>query len=90
VSRLNIRITGVVQGVGYRYFVSRRATEYGLRGWVKNHADGSVQIDAIGAKGHLEDFLKYVRIGPPGSRVAGVTTQWHEDEPEYAGFDIRF
>lgn len=89
-SHLNVRITGVVQGVGYRYYLSRKAAEHGLRGWVKNHADGSVEVDVVGPRGFLEDFLRYVRIGPAGARVAGVTAHWNETEPGYTGFDIRF
>lgn len=89
-SRLNVRVTGIVQGVGYRYHVARRAHDSGLQGWVKNRADGSVEVEAIGPRGLLEDLLSFVRVGPAGAHVKGVQVQWYEDEPAYEGFDIRF
>ena len=89
-SRLTVRVTGVVQGVGYRYHVARRAHEHGINGWVKNRADGSIEVEAVGPKHLLEDFLSYVRIGPAGAHVAGVDVHWTDDDPKYEGFDIRF
>lgn len=89
-SRLNVRVTGIVQGVGYRYHVARRAHDCGLLGWVKNRADGSVEVEAIGPRGMLEELLSFVRVGPAGAHVKGVQVQWFEDEPAYEGFDIRF
>ncbi|MBI3872894.1 MAG: acylphosphatase [candidate division Zixibacteria bacterium] len=89
-SRLNILVTGVVQGVGYRYSVARRAKECQITGWVKNRSDGSVEIEAVGARGMLEEFLRYVRVGPPASHIAGLQTQWFDDEPVYKDFNIRF
>ncbi|GAB4321950.1 MAG: acylphosphatase [Candidatus Zixiibacteriota bacterium] len=89
-TRLHIRLTGVVQGVGYRYHIARRATKDGIQGWVKNRADGSVEIEAVGERQALEEFLNYARVGPPGAHVEHVTVDWHDDTPEYSGFDIRF
>jgi acylphosphatase len=89
-SRLSVRISGVVQGVGYRYFVARRARDHSLTGWVKNRADGSVEIEAVGPRGSLEQLLRYVRVGPPAAHVAGVNVQWFEDGPSYDGFEVRF
>ena len=89
-SLLNISIQGAVQGVGYRYHVARRATESELKGWVKNRSDGTLEIEAVGPKETLEGFLNYVRIGPPGARVEGVSVRWGKDDPTYPGFDIRY
>ena len=89
-SRLNVRVNGVVQGVGYRYHVARRAHGSGLNGWVKNRADGSVEVEAVGPRGLLEDLLTFVRVGPAGAHVTGVTVKWFNDDPDYEGFDIRF
>lgn len=87
--RLSVRINGRVQGVGYRYFVQRRAQEKSLTGWVKNRADGTVEIEAIGPKTSLEEFLNYVRVGPPAANVAKADVNWFDDEPPYKGFDVR-
>jgi acylphosphatase len=70
--------------------VARRAQDRGISGWVKNRADGSVQVEAVGPRDTLEEFLSFVRIGPAGAHVSDVAVQWHEDSPGYEGFDIRF
>ena len=89
-TRLSVHITGVVQGVGYRYFVVRKARERNVTGWVKNRPDGSVDIEAVGERPQLEEFLRMVRIGPPAAHTAGVDARWHEDGPEYEDFDVQF
>ena len=80
----------MVQGVGYRYFVARRAREHELHGWVKNRSDGSIEIEAVGPRGPLEEFLSYVRVGPPASHVNAVDVRWFDEGPSYNGFEIRF
>lgn len=89
-ARLNASVTGVVQDVGYRYFIVRRARERKLTGWVKNRADGTVVVEAVGERVVLEEFLNFVRIGPPAAHIAGVNTLWYKDGPKYEDFDVRF
>lgn len=89
-SRLRIRVTGVVQGVGFRYYVVRRARLLGLAGWTKNRGDGSVEIEAVGAPGPLNAFVEDVRIGPPGAHVTGLAVDRLEDNLAYEDFEIRF
>jgi len=62
-------VTGRVQGVGFRHFVHRAAAVEGLHGWVRNLADGGVEIRAEGESAALERFERQVRQGPPASRV---------------------
>ena len=88
-SRLRIRVTVVVQGVGFRYYVVRRAREYGLTGWVKNRPDSSVEIEAAGTAGPLNGFVEDVKTGPPGAHVTGVVVDRFEDDPGYQSFEIR-
>lgn len=88
--RLNVHIQGRVQGVGFRYFVMRKAQEQKLSGWVKNRADGTVDIEAVGPRSALEEFLSFVRVGPAAADVAQAEARWHDDEPQYKGFDVRF
>lgn len=71
-SRLHVRVTGVVQGVGFRWFVRERARRLGLAGWVKNLADGSVEVLAEGDQGQLDLLDGELKKGPPGSRVASI------------------
>lgn len=88
--RLTVRINGRVQGVGYRYFVQKRAQDHNLLGWVKNRPDGTVEIEAVGPRPSLEEFLHYVRVGPAAANVASAEVHWFEDEPSYNSFDVRF
>jgi len=70
--RIAVRVTGVVQGVGYRPFVYGQATELGLSGLVGNDA-GGVFVEAQGAADALETLVRALRVGPPLSRVDQVT-----------------
>ncbi len=70
--RLEATIRGRVQGVGFRYFVIRRATDLGLTGWVANAADGSVRVVAEGATAALDDLEGHLRAGPMGSIIEMV------------------
>ena len=65
-------ILGKVQGVGYRYFTQEIAKLSGIKGWVKNLPDGSVECVAAGETPSLEMFEKKIRKGPPLSRVVNM------------------
>lgn len=69
---LHFLIQGRVQGVGFRWFVHREATELELRGWVRNTEDGDVEIVAAGDAEDLADLRASVKRGPRGSRVDRV------------------
>jgi acylphosphatase len=82
-------ISGVVQGVGYRFFTRRAARNLGLAGYVRNLADGSVEAVARGNDEKLAALESVLRRGPSASRVDAVTV---EDYPAPVGsdaFDIR-
>lgn len=66
------RITGRVQGVGYRAWTLRQAQALGLRGFVRNRADGSVEVVALGPPETVEGLMRICRSGPAGARVDGV------------------
>ena len=65
-------VKGRVQGVGFRWFVHREAAELGLRGWVRNTADGQVEVLGAGEPGQLQELRSALRKGSRGSRVDGV------------------
>jgi acylphosphatase len=65
-------IQGRVQGVGFRWFVQREATELELRGWVRNTDDGEVEVVAAGAPADVEELRASLKRGPRGSRVDRV------------------
>ncbi|HFE64108.1 MAG TPA: acylphosphatase, partial [Caldithrix sp.] len=69
-------IKGMVQGVGYRYFAYRRAAVYDITGYVRNLADGSVEVFAEGPRTQLEAFLGELKRGPQLSYVEEVEGNW--------------
>ena len=69
---LHFLIRGRVQGVGFRWFVHREASELDLRGWVRNTEEGEVEIVVTGAPEDLDELRASLRRGPRGSRVDGV------------------
>ncbi len=66
---LHFLIQGRVQGVGFRWFVQREASELDLRGWVRNTEDGGVEVVASGTQEDLAELRASLRRGPRGSRV---------------------
>jgi acylphosphatase len=72
VERLEATVRGRVQGVGFRYFVVRRALELGIVGWVANAANGSVRCVAEGSAEALDTFEAALRSGPLGAAIEVV------------------
>ncbi|MDB5727377.1 MAG: acylphosphatase [Noviherbaspirillum sp.] len=68
----HLRITGVVQGVGYRASFEARARALKLSGWVRNRRDGSVEAMVSGDAQALEKIVDWARHGPPAARVDQV------------------
>ena len=86
-----LRITGIVQGVGYRYSFEREAVRLGVTGWVRNRADSSVEALIQGADEALEALTAWARRGPAGARVSAVTAgpAAAEHDRAYPRFEIR-
>lgn len=82
-------VTGRVQGVGYRYAVLRMAEEFGLRGWVRNRPDGSVEAWAQGNEAVLQEFVAFLRRGPRSARVDSVEIRSVEPDIDLTGFSVR-
>ncbi len=87
---LHLIVNGVVQGVGFRWFVERAAKNFGLTGWVKNLYDGTVEMYAEGDEGALKGFLDEIKIGPGSGRITGVKASWTEYTGKYDDFRITF
>jgi acylphosphatase len=68
----NIRITGRVQGVGFRYSAKQVARELGIKGYIRNLPDGAVYIEAEGTLPRLEDFIAWCNDGPPRAVIQFV------------------
>ena len=73
-------ITGRVQGVGYRLWAEREARRLGLRGWVRNRSDGSVEALAIGEAADVDAFAQACRNGPRMAHVAAVRREPATDD----------
>ena len=69
---MRVRIEGSVQGVGFRYWTERVASELGLGGWVRNRRDGSVEALFCGPREDVALMLERCRDGPRGARVTSV------------------
>lgn len=82
------RITGLVQGVGFRWWTRKTAGAMDLRGTVRNAPDGSVQVRVEGAPESLDRFEAALRDGPAPARVAALHREDPGDEPLPPRFEI--
>ena len=84
-------VSGVVQGVGYRYFVERAAKYLKLTGYVRNLRDGRVETYAVGSTASLDSLRTSLERGPNGSSVTAVTEEPAEIETRFTGsFSIEY
>lgn len=87
--RLHARIYGRVQGVSFRYNTLQTANRLGVRGWVRNRPDGSVEVMAEGAQGVLEALVEFLNTGPIGAYVRQVDVEWSAAIDEFEYFQVR-
>ena len=83
------RVMGRVQGVGFRYFAWREADSLGASGWVRNMADGSVEVLAAGSTDVLSSLRQRLEEGPRSSLVTSVAENDEVSEQTPEGFEIR-
>lgn len=81
-----LRIEGVVQGVGFRFFMQRRARSLGVTGWVRNRLDGSVEALVQGSTDAVTAIIAQARQGPRASRVADVKVS--DADGRFTEFDL--
>ena len=82
------RVTGRVQGVWFRGWTEGEAARLGLRGWVRNEADGSVTALVAGPRAAVEAMVAALHDGPPAARVEAVEAA-EIDEAAPEGFEVR-
>ncbi len=87
--RARVRVHGRVQGVGFRYATLQQGRALGLRGWVRNLADGTVEALVEGRSGNVESFLEWCAHGPAGARVTSVTTSEEARSGQLGEMEIR-
>ena len=85
---LRLEISGRVQGVGFRYSMREEAMRRGVRGWVRNRRDGSVEALAQGEAAAVQALIDWARRGPPGARVTEMRSSALE-EAAHHGFELR-
>ena len=89
-TRQAARITGRVQGVGFRHFTRQTARRLDLSGWVRNEPDGSVRLEAEGPHDAVEQLLEAVHEGPPAARVDEVDTDARNPTGSTEAFRVRY
>jgi len=88
--RIHLWVSGVVQGVAFRYYTIRKARDLSVVGWVRNLCDGRVEAIAEGEEWQLKELTKAMRIGPPSATVTGVEIKEEEYKNEFNQFEVRF
>jgi acylphosphatase len=88
-TRALIVVRGIVQGVNFRWFTQRRASDLGLTGFVRNAADGSVQATVEGARDGIEQLVDAMRVGPSAAVVESMQVEWHAPSGEFERFEVR-
>jgi acylphosphatase len=75
--------------VGFRYTTQHEGRKLGLHGWVRNRADGTVEVEAEGPAEALETFLSFLHRGPLGAHVDGVDAEWLAPQGGAPSFEVR-
>jgi acylphosphatase len=87
-ARASIVIKGEVQGVGFRFFVRAKAQALGLKGWVRNNDDNSVEVCAEGERMLIEKLIEFCRKGPSMAKVEDVEVKWEKPLDEFGYFYV--
>jgi acylphosphatase len=87
--RAHLFISGIVQGVGYRYHCHREAVSRRLSGWVRNLDDGRVEAVFQGAKEDVEGMIQWCYRGPSEARVSNIDVAYEEAADDLQGFRTR-
>ena len=86
--RVEMKVSGRVQGVWFRQSTCDRGRQLGVSGWVRNLPDGRVEVTAEGTKARLMDLVAFCREGPPTARVDDVDVRWSEAQGVSGAFEI--
>lgn len=84
-----LTISGRVQGVGFRYAMQDEAERRGVRGWVRNRRDGTVEALVHGPPDAVDALIAWARRGPPGAHVVDVRTAQAVLEEPASSFELR-
>ncbi len=90
IKRAKIIVNGLVQGVGYRYFVMKHAENLGLNGYTQNLFTGEVLTEVEGDEVLILDLIKQLKIGPSRSYVVNCFVEWSKNKNEFSRFDVKY
>lgn len=88
--RLHAIVHGRVQGVSFRYYTRQKARELGLVGYVRNQADGTVEVVAEGPRQEVERFLAFLQTGQRPAFVTRVQARWPMPAGSFDRFEVRY
>ena len=83
-------IKGRVQGVGYRASVHKKATSWGLKGYIRGIAGNKLEVVAEGEKESLLELCDFLKVGPNGAEVEKFDSEWIEPTNDYIRFAIKY
>lgn len=89
IQQLHAIVHGLVQGVSFRYFTQRAALSLALTGWVRNRADGTVEVVAEGPSQQLQRLEAFLQVGPPAAEVEQVEVTWQAPTGRFDTFEVR-
>jgi acylphosphatase len=89
-ARAHVYVSGRVQGVFFRTKTQDEARRQDVTGWVRNLADGRVEVVFEGEKENVEKLVEFCRRGPPGARVSKVDVTWEDYTGQFKSFIMRF
>ena len=87
--RAHLYISGIVQGVGYRWSCHREAGSRDLRGWVRNLSDGRVEAVLQGPKEEVEAMIRWCTRGPSEAQVSEIDVRYEDVKDDVQPFGIR-
>jgi acylphosphatase len=88
-ARAHLFISGIVQGVSFRASTQTEARKLGVKGWVRNLADGRVEAVLQGPREPVDELIRWCHRGPPAARVEKVEVAWEKAGEEFTDFDVK-
>ena len=88
--RAKIIVNGLVQGVGFRYYVIRKSQALGLNGYTQNLFTGEVLTVVEGDSSLINELIKLIKIGPSHAKVKNCTVEWEDFKNEFNSFEVKY
>jgi acylphosphatase len=89
-ARAHVFVSGLVQGVNFRWYCTQQARTRGVGGWVRNVPDGRVEAVFEGAEDAVRSMVEWCRVGPRHAQVRGVEVDWDEPPEGLHEFDYEY